>query len=167
MRCYRSKKPLTIPPQEGTLSQILLYCPALSQPRSNMIRLWSSFMVSRPLLLPIISIEEPECMVQLILTPTCLPLVVSCKESAPVLQRCLYLRRTWCLSNYTLRSRLLKENNLKWQTKSLPNNSDHNWSLGYWCYLTNKPVIVYIDEFYNKPVAFSVFVYKQSNAARE
>ena len=103
--------------QEGTLSHILLSCPALSQSRSNMIRLWSSFMVSRPLLLPIIyryTIEEPECMVQLILDPTCLPLVVSCKKSAPeVLQHCLYLGRTWCLSTHTLRSRLLKENNLK------------------------------------------------------
>ena len=102
--------------QEGTLAHILLYCPALSQSRFNMIRLWSSFMVSRPLLLLIISrytIEEPEHMVQLILDPTCLPLVVSSKKSAPeVLQHCLYLGRTCCLSTHTLRSRLLRENNL-------------------------------------------------------
>ena len=82
-----------------------------------MIRLWSSFMVSKPFLLPIISkytIDEPEHMAQLILDPSCLPLVVATKKSMPeVLQHCLYLGRTWCLSTHTLRTRLMKENNLK------------------------------------------------------
>ena len=72
--------------EEGTLVHILLFCPALAQSRSNMIRLWSSFMVTKPFLLPIISkytIEEPEHMAQLILDPSCLPLVVATKKSMP------------------------------------------------------------------------------------
>ena len=82
-----------------------------------MIKLWSSFMVSKPTLLPIIhkyTIAEPNLMLQLLLDPTCLPLVISTSKSSPgILQHCLYLGRTWCFSTHIARTKLLQQLNLK------------------------------------------------------
>ena len=103
--------------QEGDLHHILLHCPALSTSRSNMIKLWSSFMVSRPSLLPIIqkyTLEEPELLLQFLLDPSCLPLVISTNSICPgTLHHCLYLSRTWCFSTHVARSRLLQHLNLR------------------------------------------------------
>ena len=100
----------------GNLHHILLKCPALAESRARMISLWSSFMVSRPLLLPIIqhyTIDQDNMMLQFLLDPSCLPLVISTNRSAPdTLQHCLYLSRTWCYSTHLARSRLLRELNL-------------------------------------------------------
>ena len=97
--------------QVGDLTHILLHCPALSASRASMIRLWSNFMVSKPTLLPIIhkyTIEEPHLMPQLLLDPSCLPLVISSSKHSPsILQHCLYLGRTWCFSTHLARSKLL------------------------------------------------------------
>ena len=65
--------------QEGTLTHILLYCPALSESRLGMIKLWSNFMVSRQALLPIIhfyTILQPDSMIHFLLFPISLPLVI-------------------------------------------------------------------------------------------
>ena len=101
----------------GDLQHILLYCPALSTSRSNMIKLWSSFMVSKPTLLPIINkvtIEEPELLLQFLLDPSCLARVISYNSIHPdTLKHCLYLSRTWCFSTHVTRSRLMKQMNLR------------------------------------------------------
>ena len=102
--------------QEGTLTHILLYCPALSESRLGMIKLWSNFMVSRQALLPIIhfyTILQPDLMIHLLLDPTSLPLVISIQKTDPeTFQHCLYLARTWCFSTHIARTRLLKQQNL-------------------------------------------------------
>ena len=102
---------------EGSLTHILLHCPALSESRHNMIKLWSAFMVSRPILLPIIhkyTIAEPTLHTQLLLDPSCLPLVISTEKAHPgTLRDCLYLGRTWCFSTHLARSKLLRLLGLK------------------------------------------------------
>ena len=72
--------------QEGNLTHILLYCPALSHSRANMIKLWSAFLVSRPFLLPVIkkyTIEEEHRLPQFLLDPSCLSLVISTEQTHP------------------------------------------------------------------------------------
>ena len=101
----------------GNLVHILLYCPGLSQSRENMIKLWSSFLVNKPSLFPVIrkyTIEEPNLFPQFLLDPSCLPFVISTNDSEPdTLQQCLYLTRTWCFSTHILRSKLLLQLNIK------------------------------------------------------
>ena len=103
--------------QEGNLQHILLTCPALFESRCKMISLWSSYMVSRTNLLPVVNkytIEEPLLQIQLLLDPSALPLVISTERSYPgTLQQCLYLGRTWCFSVHVMRSKLMKQLNIK------------------------------------------------------
>ena len=103
--------------QEGNLPHILLHCPALSHSRSNMIKMWSAFMVSRPALLPIVhkyTIELPELFPQFLLDPSCLPLVISTNLLYPdTLQHCMYLARTWCFSSHLARAKILHHLKLK------------------------------------------------------
>ena len=98
--------------QVGDLVHILLHCPALADSRARMISLWSSFLVSRPALLPIIryyTIEADHLLVQFLLDPSCLPMVISANKSSPdTLSHCLYLARTWCYSTHIARSKLQK-----------------------------------------------------------
>ena len=103
--------------QEGNLQHILLHCPALAPSRANMIKLWSAFLVSRPMLLPIVkkyTLDEPHLMPQFLLDPSCLPLVISTNKYHPgTLQQCFYLGRTWCFSAHIVRSRLRRQHNIR------------------------------------------------------
>ena len=103
--------------QVGDLVHILLHCPALAHSREKMITLWSAYMVSRPSLLPVIkqySITEPNLFPQLLLDPSCLPLVISTSRNNPdTLHDCLYLGRTWCYSAHISRLRIIQQFGIK------------------------------------------------------
>ena len=103
--------------QEGNLCHILLSCPALTDSRAGMIKLWSSFMVSKPTLFVVVrqySTIQPHLFIQFLLDPTCLPLVISSvKEDPDMFKHCLYLSRTWCYSAHLARSKLLRQMQLK------------------------------------------------------
>ena len=75
-------------------------------------KMWSDFMVSRPLLLPIIrkyTCETDKLFLQFLLDPSCLPLVISAAKSDPdILKHCMYLSRTWCYTVHIARMKLLK-----------------------------------------------------------
>ena len=102
--------------QVGSLEHILLHCPALSDARARAISLWSSFLVSKPSLFPLIShytmCDEINQM-QFLLDPTCLPKVITANQVDPLtIHHCMYLTRTW---NYTIhieRQKMLKLLNL-------------------------------------------------------
>ena len=98
--------------EEGSLDHILLHCPALSPARQNVIKMWSNFLVSRPVLLPILrkyTCESDTLFLQFLLDPSCLPLVISTANSQPdILKHCMYLTRTWCYTMHNARVKLMK-----------------------------------------------------------
>ena len=103
--------------QEGDLVHILLKCPALSNSRRSMIKLWSNFLVSKPQLLPIVhkfTIQQPHLLPQFLLDPSSLPLVISTNQlHQDTLKHCLFLGRTWCFSAHLARSRILQQLNIR------------------------------------------------------
>jgi hypothetical protein len=101
--------------QSGSLEHILLYCPALSGARSNVIKLWSDFMLSRKYLYPVLSslTRKEETFMQLLLDPSCIPLLIAANRlNTDVLPCCFYLSRTWIYSLHQRRSKLQKLWNL-------------------------------------------------------
>ena len=98
--------------QQGSIEHVLLHCPALSDSRTRMLSLWSSFLVNKPELFPVIkqyTLVEDHLLPQFLLDPSCLPLVISSNRTFPdTLKHCLYLARTWCFSTHISRSKILK-----------------------------------------------------------
>ena len=89
--------------RQGSLQHILLHCPALADARAKCISLWSSFLVPRPWLFPVIAHHTrgtAALHLQFLLDPSALPMVINSTRSNPdVLQCCFFLSRTW---NYTI-----------------------------------------------------------------
>ena len=101
----------------GTLQHILLECPGLSEARAKAIYHWSSFLVPRPWLFPIVayhSLGGPQLHLQFLLDPSVLPMVISsAKGNSDVLSSCFYLARTWNFTLHLTREKLRKLWNLK------------------------------------------------------
>ena len=101
---------------EGNLEHLLLNCPALSDVRSKVIKLWCNFMVPRQYLFPIVAqhtLGNDELHVQFLLDPSCLPCVIAATRTNPdVLRNCFYLSRTWVFTLHVARTRLQKIWNL-------------------------------------------------------
>ena len=101
---------------EGSLLHILLHCPALSETRSKIISHWTSFLVPRPWLFPVIqqyTLGDQDQHLQLLLDPSVLPLVISYNDMFPdTLKCCLYLARTWNFSIHLTREKLRRLYNL-------------------------------------------------------
>ena len=109
------------PSVPGSLEHQLLSCQALTEVRSQSVSLWSSYMVDKPMLLPIISAhtlspgpEGVKLHMQLLLDPTASPLVISAVQAhgKSILIHLLYLARTWCHANHVRRRRLLRLYNI-------------------------------------------------------
>ena len=102
--------------EDGTLPHILLHCPALAETRANGISLWSSFLVSRPWLLPVIAhhtLGTDALFLQFLLDPSVLPMVITSTRSHPdVLKCCFFLSRTWNFSIHLKREKIRKLWNL-------------------------------------------------------
>ena len=103
--------------QVGTLSHILLHCPALLEARAKAISHWSAFLVPRPWLFPVVShhtIGGDQLQLQFLLDPSVLPLVISSSKTMPeILSSCFYLARTWNFTIHLTRDKLRKLWNLK------------------------------------------------------
>ena len=104
----------------GTLPHIPLHCPSLIETKRKGLSHWShwsAFLVSNPILLPIVShytLSYDGDNVQFLLDPSVLPPVISLTKTKPyVLQSCFYLSRTWNYSIHLARLRIRKHNNLK------------------------------------------------------
>ena len=101
---------------EGSLEHILLHCPALAEARSRMITHWSSFLVSRPWLFPVIAhhtLGDVSLHLQFLIDASTLPLVISSNRSNPeILPSCLYLTRTWNFAIHLTREKIRKHWNL-------------------------------------------------------
>ena len=100
----------------GSLEHMLLYCPALSEARSRATSLWSSFLVSKPALFPLIvrhTICPESLRMRFLLDPSCLPEVITADQNVPnTLHHCLYLTRTWNFTIHIARMKMLKLLNL-------------------------------------------------------
>ena len=101
----------------GSLQHILLHCPALAEARSRMLSLWSSFLVSNPLLFPVVkyyTLGGDSANLQFLLDPSVLPMVISLSSTNPdTLKHCFYLTRTWNYSMHLTREKLVKLWNIK------------------------------------------------------
>ena len=102
--------------QDGTLEHLLLHCPALSEARSRVIKLWSNYMVSHQYLFPVVScltLWSEQMHMQLLLDPSCIPAVIAAnKSNSAILPGCLYLSRTWVYTIHLTRMKLKKLWNL-------------------------------------------------------
>ena len=99
----------------GSLEHILVYCPALSTVRSDIVKLWSNFMVPRKYLFPVVSnlTKHENTFMQLLLDPSSIPSVITAtQESSDILPCCFYLSRTWIYSIHLRRMKLMKIWNL-------------------------------------------------------
>ena len=105
----------------GTLEHQLLSCPALDEVRTNAISHWSSYMVDKPLLLPIVrhhtlypDSEGQKTQMELLLDPSSCPMVISAvqEHGQGILSHLLYLSRTWCHAHHLRRNRILKLHNI-------------------------------------------------------
>ena len=103
--------------QLGTLTHILLHCPALAEGRRNSISHWSSFLVPRPWLFPIVShyaLGGDALLLQFLMDPSTLPMVISsAKEHPELMTSCFYLARTWNFTIHLKREKMRKIWNLK------------------------------------------------------
>ena len=104
--------------QVGSLSHILLHCPALAEARQNCISHWSAFLVSRPWLFPAVSYHTlggEYLHLQFLLDPFVLPMVIlAARTHAEIMQSCFYLARTWNFTIHLTRERLRKMWNLSY-----------------------------------------------------
>ena len=96
----------------GTLQHILLTCPALTDARAKAISHWSSFLVPRPWLFPLVdhySLGEEQHFLQFLLDPSVLPPFISAsKSNCEILPACFYLARTWNFTIHLTREKLMK-----------------------------------------------------------
>ena len=105
--------------QVGTLTHILLHCPALAEARANCISHWTAFLVPRPWLLPIVShhtLSGDHPHLQFLMDPSVLPMVITLAREKPdtdVLTSCFYLSRTWNFTIHLRREKTRKTWNLK------------------------------------------------------
>ena len=103
--------------EQGSLSNILLHCPALAEARAKCISHWSAFLVPRPWLYPVVShhtLHGDHLHLQFLLDPSTLPLVISTARSHPdIISSCFYLARTWNFTIHLTREKLRKLWNLK------------------------------------------------------
>ena len=102
--------------EEGSIQHILLFFPALAPSRTKQIKHWSSFLVPRPWLFPVVAhytLGSPEQHLQFLLDPSTLPLVISSSREHPdILRSSLYLSRTWNFVLYLEREKTMKQWNL-------------------------------------------------------
>ena len=109
------------PPMQGSLEHLLLKCPVLAVVRAHAISHWSSYMVDKPYLLPIVThhtvstgTDSDQLHMELLLDPsTCPKVITAVQESgSSILCHLLYMSRTWCYAHHLKRRRLLKLNNI-------------------------------------------------------
>ena len=105
--------------QLGTLTHILLHCPALAAARANCISHWTAFLVPRPWLLPIVShhtLSGDQLHLQFLMDPSVLPMVINSaieKPDTDILNSSFYLSRTWNFTIHLSREKIRRMWNLK------------------------------------------------------
>ena len=97
--------------ETGTLTHILLHCPALEEARARALFHWKAFLVPRRWLF---ILNGDHLNMQFLLDPTTLPKVISSSQTfKDVLQCCCYLARTWNFTIHLSREKIRKFWNLK------------------------------------------------------
>ena len=104
--------------ETGSLKHILLECSGLSaEARATALSHWSSFLVPRPWLLPVVAhhtLGGDQLNLQFLLDPSVLPMVISANKDNPeTLPSCFYLARTWNFTIHLKREKIRKLWNLK------------------------------------------------------
>ena len=94
------------------LEHILAFCPSLDQTRENLLIFSMKFAQMNPVILPIVSSYTNPAHplhIQFLLDCTCLQDVISITKlyGLTVLNKLLYIGRTWCYSLHRDRARLL------------------------------------------------------------
>ena len=101
----------------GSLKHILLECSGLSEARAKAVSHWSSFLVPRPWLFPVVAhhtLGGDQLNLQFLLDPSVLPMVISLNRSNPeILPSCFYLARTWNFTIHLTREKIRKLWNMK------------------------------------------------------
>ena len=87
---------------QGTLEHILLYCKSLHEKRQSLLALVSRVSGEHPVISAILEYfftsDNPKDLLQLLLDCTVIPCVISASQlfGKKVIERLLYLGRTWC-----------------------------------------------------------------------
>jgi hypothetical protein len=101
----------------GSLKHILLECSGLSEARAKALSHWSSFLVPRPWLFPVVAhhtLGGDQLNLQFLLDPSVLPMVICLNRSnSEILPSCFYLARTWIFTIHLTREKIRKLWNMK------------------------------------------------------
>ena len=105
------------PQTPGTLTHLLIGCPALSDVRLKMISLWRDYILDKPTLFPLVNHHTvysdqsgEELHMLFLLDPSSCPTVILSVQNhgQGILSDLMYLTRTWCHSHHSKRRNLLK-----------------------------------------------------------